>query len=260
MNCRGIDDRDLDDGNRTIIIYSPDFIISTALKYLQRKSNAYTIKQVYCFENLFLSICTVKPKYIVLDIPARDNVFLLCAIRRKFPIIPIIITQHHHLFSDYIVASWFGNIWLREHRALMDANEYMPTDCVDRSCFAGTENTSACGRYCKGSNDSLLMIKALQRWLGQRLEIRLCSRKGTNIILNWLEKGGSPAEVGKRFNRTDKLIYHYRRLVKQELGFNNTLKEFIPSISVKGGMDVPTECSSLCLLRIQMRCKCAEAE
>ncbi|EPE2305196.1 hypothetical protein ACSG67_004490 [Salmonella enterica subsp. enterica serovar Muenchen] len=213
-----------------------------------------------CFKKLFSSICTEKPEYIVLDIQARDNAFLLCAIRRKFPILPIIITQHRHLFSDYIVASWFGNIWLREHDTLMDATEYTPTDCVNRSCFAGTENSAACGRYCKGSNDNLLMIQSLQRWLGQRLQIRLSSRQGTNIILNWLEKGGTPAEVGKRFNRTEKLVYHYRQLVKQELGLKHTLKEFIPSISVKGGIVVPTECASMCLLRIQMRSKCLKEE
>ena len=256
MNCRDLDDRGLDDGNSAIIVFSPDFIIRAALKNLHRKKKASTIQTVDCVKKLVSGIYDIKPEFVVLDIQPRDNVFLLCAIRRNFPVLPIIITRHRHLFSDYIVASWFGNIWLREYHTLMDAGEYMPTDCVSYSCFAGTENSAACGRYCKGKNDNLLMIQSLQHWLGQRLQLRLCSRKGANIILNWLEKGGSPAEVGKRFNRTDKLFYHYRHLVKQELGLRKT--EFIPSISVKGGMAVPVECASQCLLRIQMRQKCKE--
>ncbi|WP_146050986.1 hypothetical protein [Citrobacter amalonaticus] len=173
----------------------------------------------------------------------------MCAIRRQFPVLPVIITRRRHLFSDYITASWFGNIWLRDYDTLMAGYpDVIPVDCVTDDYFAGPEGTGACRVFCHGRADGLQALVFLRGWLSQRLRQRLASRQGANIILNWLELGGTAADVGKRLGRSEKLAYHYRKLLMKELGIRNTALEFIPSVSVNGG-DIPAGCSSVCLMR-----------
>ncbi|EBC1670938.1 hypothetical protein F6B50_23620 [Salmonella enterica] len=233
-----------------VIVFSADFIISAALASLQKTKGRTSIKIVDNPDELLCAIIIMKPLQVILDIPARDYTYLLCAIRREFPVLPLIITRYRHLFSDYITASWFGNIWLREYDALMSGYPGVaPTDCVTDSRFAGVEGASACRGYCNDRTDGSQILRSLRGWLGLRLRLRLSSRQGVKVIMNWLELGGSAGDVGKRMKRSDKLAYHYRRLLMKELNLRNTALEFIPSIAVKGG-NIPTECASTCLLRI----------
>lgn len=110
---------------RHAMVYSTEWAKTTALKYLCGYSD--TVKNIYVetvsdvrvlFSRLNETYSDV-PDIIVLDIPARDYVGLLCHIRRLHPALPVIITQPRILFSDRAVASWFGHIWLREYDSLM---------------------------------------------------------------------------------------------------------------------------------------------
>ncbi|EBC6662851.1 hypothetical protein C1B77_22615 [Salmonella enterica] len=186
---------------------------------------------------------------MVLDIPARKCVYLLCAIRRQYPVLPLIITRRRHLFSDYITASWFGNIWLQDYDTLMTGGpDAIPAEGVTGDDFACPERTGACRGWCHGGQDGPKVLFSLREWLVYRLRERLASRQGVNVILNWLEQGGTAADVGKRLGRSEKLAYHYRWLLMKELGVRNRALEFIPSVTVSGG-EMPAGCSPVCLMR-----------
>lgn len=237
--------------NKTVIILSPDFIISAALAGLQSIKKECTVYAVSEKNELLSVINRLNPDYIVLDLPARDCVFLLCTIRRQFPALPVIIIRARHFFSDAIVASWFGNIWLKEYRTLMAGYPSVaPTDYVDSHNFQGTECVGACSLYCRGKADSTQILSSLQKWLEQRLSYRFPSRQGMRVIMNWLESGGTARDVGQRIGRSEKLVYHYRWRIMQELGLSNTALEFIPSVTVSAGYPL-LDCSQVCRMRFR---------
>lgn len=232
-----------------VIIFSRDFIIGTALVELYKMSGRHRVKYTGDINAFFDYLAGTKLSRVVLDIPARDFVYLLCAIRRQYPALPVIITRRRHLFSDYITASWFGNIWLRDYDALMAGGPDMPPpDCMAGGCLTGPEEAGACRRCCRGGPGGPQVLLSLRGWLGHRLRERLASRQGVNVILNWLEQGGTAADVGKRLGRSEKLAYHYRWLLMKELGIRNRSLEFIPSVTVSGG-EMPAGCSAVCLMQ-----------
>lgn len=232
-----------------VIVYSPDFIMRGALEGLQRKTKEKEICMAENIGELFSFVTEKKTQSVILDISAHNHAYLLCAIRRQFPALPLIITRKRHLFSDYITAAWFGNIWLRDYDALMEERQDMvPTDCVSNISLSGPESTGACGHCCTGRTDGSQILHPLRLWLAHRLRGRVSSRKAVSVALEWLEMGGSAREMGASIARTDKLIYHYRWQIMRELGIRNTALEFIPSITVNAG-PVPEGCSSECLMR-----------
>lgn len=232
--------------NNVVIIYSPDFILRTALIALQRVQDRNTCS-VDSVETLFDEIIRRNPTQLILDIPAREHAYLFCAIRRKYPELQVIVPQQRHLFSDYVVAFWFGNIWLREYDSLMNGYPLsVPTSCITDSAFSGVESVGgACRMGCQGRQNGTQMLPSLQLWLEQRLKQRLSSRKAIMVVQNWLELGGTADDVGQRLACSKKLVYHYRRLVMRELGIRNTALELIPSVKVMAG-DVPAECLFPC--------------
>lgn len=232
-----------------VIIFSRDFIIGAALVALYEMNGRHRTKYIGDMNELFYSLAETKLSRVVLDIPARDYVYLLCAIRRQYPALPVIITRRRHLFSDYITASWFGNIWLRDYDTLMTGEPDMThPGCMADGCLVGSEGTGACRGGCRGGPDGPQVLLSLRGWLGYRLRERLASRQGVNVILNWLEQGGTAADVGKRLGRSEKLAYHYRWLLMKELGVRNRALEFIPSVTVSGG-EMPAGCSAVCLMQ-----------
>lgn len=234
---------------RKVVIYSPDFIKCAALEFLQKTNNAYTVFIERNVVKLLSVILKERPDYIVLDISIHNHIYLLCAIRRQFPTLPLIIARKYHLFSDHIAATWFGNIWLRDYDSLMEGFPVMaPTDCVSDTALSGPESAGACGLYCTGKLDGSQILSPMRLWLAQRLRSRITSRKAVNIIFNWLEVGGSAQEMGASISRSDKLIYHYRWQIMRELGIRNVVLEFIPSLSVNAG-PVPFSCSHGCMMR-----------
>ncbi|MCO5784684.1 hypothetical protein [Citrobacter meridianamericanus] len=124
-----------------------------------------------------------------------------------------------------------------------------PTDCVHDGRLSGPECSGACMQYCTGKPDMEQMLHLMRRWLAQRLQSKVASQQAVNIILYWLEVGGSVREMGERISRSEKLVYHYRWQIMQALGIRNTALEFIPSVTVNAG-PAPAGCSSDCLMRV----------
>lgn len=237
--------------DKKAIIFSSDFILSAALVGLQSTKGKFIIYTLRDASELLAVIENVNPDYVILDLSARDYVFLLCAIRRQHPALPVIIVRARHLFSDAIVASWFGNIWLIDYKALMVGYPYVaPTDYVDCHNFQGTESIGACSIYCSGKAGNGQILLSLRKWLEHRLRYRFPSRRGMKIIMNWVESGGTARDVGNRMGRSEKLVYHYRWRIMQELGLRNSALYFIPSVTVNGGT-IPQGCSQFCRMRFQ---------
>ncbi|MBJ8362580.1 hypothetical protein I6M76_08210 [Citrobacter cronae] len=233
-----------------VILYSPDFIKSKALESLQKANDEYDVYIQSDVSLLIADISKINPEYLVMDISAHSHVHLLCAIRRQFPTLPLILTRKYHLFSDHVSATWFGNIWLRDYDSLMgEFPALAPTDCVTNIGLSGTESAGACTLYCTGKSELSQILSPMRLWLAHRLRARIASRKAVNIIFSWLEMGGSAREMGESISRSDKLIYHYRWQIMRELGIRNVALEFSPSLSLSAG-PVPLDCSCDCLMRV----------
>lgn len=227
---------------RHAMVYSTEWAKTTALKYLCGYSD--TVKNIYVetvsdvrvlFSRLNETYSDV-PDIIVLDIPARDYVGLLCHIRRLHPALPVIITQPRILFSDRAVASWFGHIWLREYDSLMAGYpEMLINACVADSQFAGTYSSAACAAGCPGGANDAQVLGGMERWMCGRLTDRTGSVRCARVVTGWLSRGVSPQETGDQLQRSDKLMYHYRWRVIRALDITGHPRDFIPSLSLKEG-------------------------
>ncbi|HCR3451182.1 TPA: hypothetical protein ON570_004866 [Citrobacter werkmanii] len=235
------------------IVYSTEWVKAIALKYLcghagNNKNSGINIARDIQ-EVLFL-LNEKSPDWIVLDIPARDYVSLLCHIRRQYPALPVIITQSRILFSDRAVASWFGNIWLREYNCLMAGYPGTPVSaCVTDPRFAGTSSAAACVTECQGNPCDGQVLNRMERWLCGRLSERMTSGRCARVVTGWLSHGISPRDAGSQLRRSEKLMYYYRWRVMQELGISGHPANFIPSLSLKEG-PVSADRPGLCRMRL----------
>lgn len=238
------------------IVYSTEWAKTIALKYLCGHSACG--KEVFVettgdLRTLFSRLSTKStevPDIIVLDIPARDYVGLLCHIRRLHPALPVVITQSRILFSDRAVASWFGNIWLREYDSLLAGDPgALIGSCLTDLQFAGTYSSAACSTECPGRMSDAILLNHVERWLCGRLTERIGSGLCAQVATEWLSRGISAQEVGKRLNRSDKLVYHYRSRIIQELRISGHPRDFIASLSLKEG-PVPSDRPMTCQMRV----------
>lgn len=227
---------------RHAIVFSTEWAKTAALKYLcgysgvAKKIHIETVDDVSVLFFRLNETHSDVPDVIVLDIPARDYVGLLCYIRRLHPALPVIIVQPRILFSDRAVASWFGNIWLREYDSLMDGYpEVLINACVTDSRFAGAHSSAACAAGCPGNATDAQVLGCMERWLCGRLTDRLGSERCARVVTDWLSRGISPQEAGDRLQRSDKLVYHYRWQVIRALDITGHPRDFIPSLSLKAG-------------------------
>ncbi|MFP2396985.1 hypothetical protein ACLEW5_01185 [Citrobacter braakii] len=224
------------------IVFSTEWAKTAALKYLCGYSGAANnihVESVDDISALFSRLNETHyyvPDVIVLDIPARDYVGLLCYIRRLHPALPVIIVQPRILFSDRAVASWFGNIWLREYDSLMAGYpEMLINACVTDSGFAGAHSSAACATGCPGNATDAQVLGCMEQWLCGCLTDRLGSERCARVVTGWLSRGMSPQEVGNWLQRSDKLVYHYRWQVIRALNITGHPRDFIPSLSLKVG-------------------------
>lgn len=235
---------------RNVIIYSADFIIGRAMECLFRKRRRQGKKDNVCIvrdiDALFSYIVSDSVDCVVLNIAARDHTRLLCAIRRHAPVLPVIIVQPRHLFSDRAAASWFGNIWLQDYESMLAGYpEISPDACVSDERFSGAGCTAACSSLCSRHPVSGAFFGSLQRWLAHQLQVRMSSRRCAAVALEGLATGLLPREVSKLMGGSDKVIYHYRWRVMRELGLRNRTFDFIPSLTLREGPEPAgsqTEC------------------
>lgn len=227
---------------RHTIVYSTEWSKIAALKslcgYSGAKNDIY-VETVSDVSVLFFRLNETHsdaPDVIVLDIPARDYVGLLCYIRHLYPTLPVIVIQSQILFSDQVVATWFGNIWLREYESLMAGYpDVLINACVTDSRFADANCSAVCALVCpRGANDAQV-LGGVERWLRGRLTEKIGSARCAHVVTEWLSRGVSPQEAGERLQRSDKLMYNYRWQVRRALNITGHSRDFSSSLSLKVG-------------------------
>jgi len=208
------------------LVHSQNQLIRFALRGLcQRKKN-----EVICTDNIeeflkYLSQCT--PEYLVMDIPAREYAYVIYYIRASHPTLPIVLVQKSFLFSDRVVAEYFGSVILKEYDALLSIWPILtPDDLFDKQIFCGPEFY-----FRTQLNNSSNLLAEIQTYLRTRLEGIVSSRRAREVALNWLAKGISPERVSKGLKRSDKVVYFYRSLVMRDLHVEKT-RDFVASLNV----------------------------
>lgn len=243
-----------------IILYSAEWAKLAALKFLcgySEYDSKVCIKNTQSVGELVFLLNKKAPDMILLDIPARDYISLLCHIRQRYPDLPVIITQSTVLFSDRTVASWFGNIWLRDYDSLTAVYPDIPVHSViTDNQFAGTDSAAACPAGCPGSVDDMQLLGCMEHWLCQRLSQRVGGERCAQVVTQFLSQGVSPQETGKCLRRSDKLIYHYREKVIRSLGISRHPGDFIPSLTLKNGPSV-RQSRAVCRMHIVRTDSCS---
>lgn len=219
-----------------ILIYSSEWPKAIALKHLcgySECSNDICITIVNDVVSLIQLLKEVD--VIVMDIPARNYIRLLCYIRRQYPTLPLIITQSRILFSDQTVGRWFGNIWLQEYDNLMVGypliNAY---SCVTDQRLSGTNSSAVCSVKCEGNMNDTQLMKYMEHWLCECLSERTGSERCVRVVTRWLALGG-PRGTEKQMHCSYNLVYQYRWRIIHALGISGHPGDFVPSLSLKGG-------------------------
>lgn len=216
----------------TVLIYSPLWPVATALIGLCHNSKGHKCHVVMGEADILPEAIRIKPDILVVDISPRIICGMLNVFRHYFPTVPVIITQSRFLFSDRVVAEYFGHIWLKEYDALLAG--YPETDLPEHilsDALAGVE----CGRlHCLGEYLRLSQLRdALTCQIRRRLFAVTRSQRLCEVVMDWLVKGNSPAEVSRSIARSTKLVYYYRSCVIRELNIRNQAMDFIPSLTME---------------------------
>lgn len=219
----------------TVLIYSPDWTHRTALENLfsqESLRDGLVIKTAETVSDL-LANSHSPPALIILDIQPRSAPGIIMTLRRKYPLVSLIFTGDYFLYSDRIVAEYFGGIWLKQYDALMAG--YPATGVMEHmtsSLFAG-----ACPSVRIFSDTTTIndVLPLLDLWLSQRLAGVVSSYRMREVALDWFVRGVSLREVACRLRRSEKVLYHYRCLMMQALGIRHYSRDFIPSLTVTAG-------------------------
>ncbi|ELO8517950.1 hypothetical protein R0T75_003927 [Salmonella enterica] len=233
-----------------VVVYSSEWIIKNALENLFTEKHDVSVIATDNISDLLSVISARSVSSVILHVPERDYIRLICCIRHQYPVLPVIIIQKQILFSDMAVARWFGNVWLKDFSSVMvKHNENILIDsCVSDNRFAGNECAPACNKYCTGKPGSEKVLKDTQRWLGLLLRERMGSRKGAKIVSEWLASGASVENVSKQLGCSKKVINHYRRMAIKSLDMLNSERDFLSSVSLRD-CSLPVFASEKCKMR-----------
>lgn len=218
-----------------VFIYSADWTHAAALQNLIRGKN--TTDNYILLPKLTISdLCNhtgPPPHIIILDVPPGRYVALILALRKNFPQALMICTQHYFLFSDRMVAEYFGGMLLKEHDALISGYPNIGiAEHLTSSLFSAAypQLRSFCA-----SVPPQVVLGSLENWIRRRLSGVMPSSRTRAITLDWLAKGISLRETAKQLKRSEKVMYHYRWLMMQALGIRHCSRDFILSLTVKAG-------------------------
>lgn len=230
-----------------VLIYSSVWPISQALvslccsnEFNRHLSKGAGVVAVSNTKDILSEINEVKPGILVLDISLRDNCGLISIIRHYYSSLPIVVVQSHFLFSDRVVAEYFGHIWLKEYDALLAGYPTLSLqDHLSHSGFAGTSCGGSSGYHSDphNGNDPENLLREMTTRLRLRLYDLMKSPRLCEVVMDWLAAGVAPAEVGRSLSRGSKVIYHYRGQVMRTLNIHRGIRDFIPSVTVKFRQD-----------------------
>ncbi|MBB1199197.1 hypothetical protein EGM70_02610 [Enterobacteriaceae bacterium 89] len=220
----------MDSYNRVrTLVHSRNQLVRIALKNLCQQD--INNSEVICTDNIdeFITCLTkYKPDYLVMDTPARECAYLIYDIREKYPTLPIVLVQKEFLFSDRVVAEYFGSVILKEYNALLSTwPSTLPSGLFRDESFCGPKFYFRASFKNNGKNISA----EINRWMRTRLEGIVQSRRAREVSLNWLAKGIPPLRVSKKIDRSDKVVYFYRSIVMRDLNIEKT-RDFVASLNV----------------------------
>lgn len=219
----------------TVLIYSPDWTHRKALENLfsQESLNRGLVIKTAATVSDLLADSHSPPALIILDIQPRSATGIILMLRKKYPLVSLIFTGDYFLYSDRMVAEYFGGIWLKQYDALMAG--YPVTGVAEHitsSLFAGACPQIRLFSEATTINDVLPLLKM---WLSQRLIGVVSSYRMREVVLDWFVRGVSLRETACRLRRSEKVLYHYRSLMMQALGIHHYSRDFIPSLTVTAG-------------------------
>lgn len=225
------------------LVYSPVWPVSQALVNLclpEETGWCFTelpdVVAVRYSDDILPKINEMKPDILVMDISLRVNCGLLSIIRHYYPALPIVAVRSHFLFSDRVVAEYFGYIWLREYDALLAGYPaVLLQEHLSHPGLAGTEcgGSSSYHLVTRNVEDTEIVRREMTFLLRLRLYDLMKSPRLCEVVMDWLAGGVAPAEVGESLSRSSKVIYHYRWRVMRALNMNRGIRDFIPSVTVK---------------------------
>lgn len=213
-------------------MYSENWVHQTALEYICRNESRtlhfYPHQRISGFSDKSMPV----PGIVVLDISPRNGVAFILKLRKTWPGVYIFFTQQRFLFSDQVVADYFGGIWLKEYDALMAG--------LPGSGFSHTLISPVFSGVCtpiRRMNDRYREGKIMQElnlFLHHRLS-SVISCRGADLVLRWLIRNIPLSEICRLTGLKEKTLYHYRELTMKRLGIKHFARDFIASLTVSNG-------------------------
>lgn len=219
----------------TVLIYSPDWTRGIALRGLFIPDNN-GVKFIFRSEMSVVGLCVNNhppPGVIILDMPPRDSVSLIISLRRKYPDVNLVFTRQFFLYSDRMVAEYFGGIWLKEYDALMAG--YPDVGVMEHIASPLFAAAIPPVRELSDTVTIQVVLGSLEQWIRRRLSGVMSSPRIRSVVLDWLVQGVSLRETARVLSRSEKVMYHYRWLTMQALGIRHCNRDFIPSLTVTAG-------------------------
>lgn len=217
----------------TVVVYSQSWVYQIALEHICRIEKLtlhYNPCQVF---SDFSGDCQWIPGIVILDISPRESVGIILKIRKKWPGVYIFFTRQRFLFSDRVVADFFGGIWLKEYDALMAG---LPGVGFSHNLISPLFSGGyAPARDSDEQQGEEKMMRDLDFFLHQRLSA-IVTRRGADIVLQWLIKNIPLAEICRLTGLKEKTVYHYRELTMKRLGIRHFSRDFIASLTISRGM------------------------
>lgn len=218
------------------LIYSPNWTHRIALEYLvcmKKERVKRTVKSCKSLEQVLDNKDNYAPEFCVLDMLPRESIATVVSLRKLYSNIKIIFVGNYFLYSDRMVAEYFGGIYLKEYNAVLAGYpDIVIDDHLSSNLFSGAYPPI---RTLDKEKSVDGIITSLERWIKDRLTGVMPSPRVREIVLRWLVKGAAPAEVARILGRSDKVMYHYRWLMIRALGIRRGRREFIASLSVAAG-------------------------
>ncbi|WNI88062.1 hypothetical protein [Citrobacter portucalensis] len=214
------------------LVYSENWVHQTALEHICQADSQ--ILSVQSFSGT--SGCSKKrqavPDIVILDISPRKYVMLILKIRQTWPGVYIFFTRPAFLFSERVVADFFGGIWLKEYDAIMSGwPEFCFSHCLTSPTLSGAYAPVKMIHKQSVENE---VISELEIFLHERLS-HIISLRASDIVFRWLLSKLSLSEICQQSGLKEKTIYHYREETMRRLQIRHYSRDFSTSLTVSSG-------------------------
>lgn len=199
-----------------IAIYSDNWVHSEALAGISiLDKHASLIKLNSATMASFLKQNVDFLSLVVIDAPPRGCADLIYRLRKLNDKIAIIFVQNVFLFSDKIVADYFGGIRLVKYKELFSISSGA-LSVVHLGLHEQCNNVSP---ICVFKDDVSITsaLRELSILLYVRFSQLVSSSRVQEIVFYWLLKGMPPISVARALGLSDKVIYHYRSVAMRAL-------------------------------------------